>query len=236
MVCIMLQWNCRSIQRDAPELCRSHIKEMSLPKKFDHNKRLDPGSFTTWKEWRRGGLVEKLPVKLSRDPLCSFRSLAKWRFDRLNYSALDFVFRPCLTISALEKIRFSLRDRPVTGLAENEYGKRRNEEKEGFNVGWSGETGKLHGDTMNSVSADSTLCDLPSVLVIVNWAILLLILGAREVCGTAHSQRHPQGYTRGRFARFKVSAFAWRRPCYAISVVALYDWQRIKGWLGEVAW
>ena len=81
----------------------------------------------------------------------------------------------------------------------------------------------FNSDTMNSVSADSTLCDLPSVLVIVNCAILLLILGAREVCGTAHSQRHPQGYTRGRFARFKVSAFAWRRPCYAISVVALYD-------------
>ena len=79
--------------------------------------------------------LKKLPVKLSRDPLCSFRSLAKWRFDRLNYSALDFVFRLCLTISTLEKIRFSLRDRRVTGLAENEYGKRRNEEKERFNMG-----------------------------------------------------------------------------------------------------
>jgi len=84
------------------------------------------------KAWLPGS---KLPVKLSRDPLCSFRSLAKWRFDRQNYSALDLVFRPCLTISAFEKIRFSRRYRPVTGLAENEYGKRRNEEKEGFNMG-----------------------------------------------------------------------------------------------------
>jgi len=108
---------------------------MNLPKKIDHNKRFDPVSFTTGKERRRGGLAFNFLLNLSRDQLCSFRSLAKWRFDRLSYSALVFVFRPCLTISALEKIRFSRRYRPVTGLAENEYGKRRSEEKEGFNVG-----------------------------------------------------------------------------------------------------
>lgn len=57
IVCIMLQWNCLSIQGHALELRRSR-KEMGLPKNFDHNKGFDPGSFTTWREWRRGGLVE----------------------------------------------------------------------------------------------------------------------------------------------------------------------------------
>lgn len=131
------------MQRQALELCRSRIKEMSLPKKFDHNKRFDPGSFTTRKEWRRGGLVENFLLNYHVIRCVRFVRWAKWPFDRLNYSALDFVFRPCLTISAFAKIRFSLRYRPVTGLAENEYGKRRNEEKEGLNLGWSGETGKL---------------------------------------------------------------------------------------------
>ena len=116
------KWVCRKIwsqQKVRPRLLH-HMKGM--------------------KAWWLG---RELPVKLSRDQLCSFRSQAKWRFDRSNYSALDFVFRPCLTISALEKIRFLRRYRPVTGLVENEFGKRRNEEKEGSNVGWSGETGKL---------------------------------------------------------------------------------------------
>lgn len=62
-----------------------------------------------------------------------------------------------------------------------------------------------NGDTMNPMSADSRLCDLLSVVIIVNSVILSLCLGTREVCRASHSQRYSQGYTGGRFARFKVS-------------------------------